>query len=117
MTLVKDEKYFDKFDRAFGAYFHGIAQISEDAFDIPLDWLKKGLEREFTAEEKKTHRSDGWHRQADGALHKELMDEQKERHEGGNKWIGTGVHRRSGTADTTRKAFASAVNRRGPGPP
>ena len=43
MTLVKDEQYFDKFDQAFGAYFNGVAQASELAFDVPLDWLKKKL--------------------------------------------------------------------------
>ena len=53
MTLIKDEKYFDKFDQAFGAYFNGIATLDEDAFDIPLDWLKKRLERDFTPEEKR----------------------------------------------------------------
>ncbi len=44
MTLVKDKKYFDKFDRTFGAYFHGIAQIPNEAFEVPLDWLKKRLD-------------------------------------------------------------------------
>ncbi|MEA3089728.1 MAG: uncharacterized protein QOJ04_1070, partial [Caballeronia sp.] len=48
MTLIKDEKYFDKFDQAFGTYFNGIAALDEDAFDVPLDWLKKRLERDFT---------------------------------------------------------------------
>lgn len=37
MTLVKDEKYFDKFDRAFGTYFHGVTQLPDEVFDIPLD--------------------------------------------------------------------------------
>ena len=36
MTLIKDEKYFDKFDRAFGAYFHGVAMLPADAFDLSL---------------------------------------------------------------------------------
>ncbi|HLX02449.1 MAG TPA: hypothetical protein VKS80_10055, partial [Trinickia sp.] len=52
MTLVKDEQYFDKFDKAFGAYFHGVESTAALAFDVPLDWLKKKLEREFTPEEK-----------------------------------------------------------------
>jgi uncharacterized protein with von Willebrand factor type A (vWA) domain len=89
MTLVKDEKYFDKFDRAFGAYFHGVTQLPDEAFDVPLDWLKKRLDREFTAEEKKRIEALGGIDKLMERL-KELMDEQKERHEGGNKWIGTG---------------------------
>jgi len=89
MTLVKDEKYFDKFDRAFGAYFHGLTQLPDEAFDVPLDRLKKRLDREFTAEEKKRIEALGGLDKLMERL-KELMDEQKERHEGGNKWIGTG---------------------------
>jgi uncharacterized protein with von Willebrand factor type A (vWA) domain len=89
MTLVKDEKYFDKFDQAFGAYFHGVTTIDESAFDIPLDWLKKRLERDFTPEEKKRIEALGGLDKLMERL-KELMEEQKERHEGGNKWIGTG---------------------------
>ncbi len=53
MTLIKDEKYFDKFDQAFGTYFHGIAALDEDAFNILLEWLKKRLERDFTPEKKR----------------------------------------------------------------
>ncbi|MBW8837864.1 MAG: hypothetical protein JF605_23240, partial [Burkholderia sp.] len=52
MTLVKDEQYFDKFDQAFGAYFNGVAKASELAFDVPLDWLKKKLQRDLSPEEK-----------------------------------------------------------------
>ena len=51
LTLVKDEQYFDRFDQAFGAYFRGVAGRTELAFDIPLDWLKKKLERDFTPED------------------------------------------------------------------
>ena len=52
MTLVKDEKYFDKFDQAFGAYFNGVAAKSELALDVPPDWLKKKLQRDLSPEEK-----------------------------------------------------------------
>ncbi len=52
ITLVKDEQYFDKFDQAFGAYFNGVAVASEPAFDVPLDWLKKKLQRDLSPEEK-----------------------------------------------------------------
>ncbi|HTJ93490.1 MAG TPA: VWA domain-containing protein [Pararobbsia sp.] len=92
LTLIKDEKHFDKFDQAFGSYFNGAASVldaSLDASDIPLDWLKKRLEREFSAEEKAQIEAMGGLDKLLDRL-KELLDEQKERHEGGNKWIGTG---------------------------
>lgn len=88
-TLVKDERNFDKFDRAFGAYFKGVQAIPGIDVDLPLEWLKRQLQREFTAEEKAAI-------QAMGGLDKlmerlrQLLEEQKERHQGGNKWIGTG---------------------------
>ena len=89
MTLVKDEQYFDKFDQAFGAYFHGVSSLPSEAFDIPLDWLEKRLERELSPEEKAQIEAMGGLDKLMERL-KELLDEQKERHEGGNKWIGTG---------------------------
>jgi uncharacterized protein len=89
MTLIKDEKYFDKFDQAFGAYFNGIATLDEDAFDVPLDWLKKRLERDFTSEEKRQIEALGGIDKLMERL-KQLLDEQHERHEGGSKWIGSG---------------------------
>ena len=51
-TLVKDERNFDKFDKAFGAYFKGVDSIEGIAINVPLEWLKRQLQREFTAEEK-----------------------------------------------------------------
>ncbi|QGZ60961.1 vWA domain-containing protein [Paraburkholderia acidisoli] len=89
MTLVKDEQYFDRFDQAFGAYFRGIEKKSELAFEIPEDWLKKRLERDFTPEQRAQIEAMGGLDKLIDRL-KELFDEQKERHEGGNKWIGTG---------------------------
>ena len=89
MTLVKDEQYFDKFDQAFGAYFHGVSALPSEAFDIPLDWLEKRLERELSPEEKAQIEAMGGLDKLMERL-KALLDEQKERHEGGNKWIGTG---------------------------
>jgi uncharacterized protein with von Willebrand factor type A (vWA) domain len=89
LTLVKDERYFDKFDQAFAAYFHGAAALTETAFDLPPEWLKKRLEREFTAEEKAQIEAMGGLDKLMERL-KQLFDEQKARHEGGNKWIGTG---------------------------
>ncbi|TAM51470.1 MAG: VWA domain-containing protein [Paraburkholderia sp.] len=89
LTLVKDERYFDKFDQAFGAYFRGVQQITDQAFELPLDWLEKRLQREFTPEEKAQIEAMGGLEKLMERL-KQLFDEQKERHEGGSKWIGTG---------------------------
>lgn len=66
MTLVKDEKHFDKFDQAFGAYFKGVEGAVDWRADIPLDWLIKKLERELSPEESQD-RGHGRPRQADGA--------------------------------------------------
>lgn len=87
-ALVKDERNFDKFDRAFGSYFKGVQAINDALPDLADEWLKRQFKREFTPEEKAAI-------EAMGGLDKlmqrlrELFDEQKERHEGGNKWIGT----------------------------
>ncbi|NYH98404.1 vWA domain-containing protein [Cupriavidus plantarum] len=89
MTLVKDEKHFDKFDQTFAAYFQGVESLVDWKSDIPLDWLQKTLERELSPEERAKI-------QAMGGLDKlmerlrQLLEEQKEKHEGGSKWIGTG---------------------------
>ena len=88
-TLVNDEQHYDKFDKAFGAYFNGAKAKVDLQRDLPLDWLMKKLERELTPEEKAQVESlGGW----DALMNrlKEILDEQKERHEGGSKWIGTG---------------------------
>src|SRR5690606_8883600 len=87
-TLVKDERNFDKFDKAFAAYFKGVQAIPGIDIDLPLDWLKRQFQREFTPEEKAAI-------EAMGGLDKlmerlrQLLEEQKGRHEGGSKWIGT----------------------------
>ena len=92
LTLIKDEKHYDKFDQAFGTYFTGATSIVDAGLDgsqIPLDWLKKRLEREFSPEEKAQIEAMGG---LDALLDRlqQLLGEQQERHEGGNKWIGTG---------------------------
>ncbi|MGX6565546.1 vWA domain-containing protein [Cupriavidus necator] len=89
MTLVKDEKHFDKFDQAFAAYFKGVESLVDWKSDIPLDWLQKTLERELSPEEKAKIEAMGGLDKLMERL-KQLLDEQKEKHEGGNKWIGTG---------------------------
>ena len=87
-TLVKDEANFDKFDKAFGAYFQGVQTIFDKNADIPLDWLMKRLQRELTPEQKAALEKFGYDKLMDRL--KQLLEEQKGRHEGGNKWIGTG---------------------------
>ncbi|WP_050462517.1 vWA domain-containing protein [Herbaspirillum autotrophicum] len=88
MTLVKDEANFDKFDKAFGSYFKGIETVFEKNPEIPLDWLLKRMQRELTPEQKAALEKFGYEKLMDRM--RELLKEQKERHEGGSKWIGTG---------------------------
>ena len=88
--LVKDEKYYDRFDRAFGAYFKNLQNI-DDIIEalIPEDWLRKEFEKHFSEEEKAKIESLGGLEKLIEEFKKRL-EEQKERHQGGNKWIGTG---------------------------
>ncbi|WP_374257558.1 VWA domain-containing protein [Aquabacterium sp.] len=89
MTLVKNEAHFDKFDRVFGLYFNGVTEALDLTRELPAEWLRKHFERELSPEEKaKIEALGGWDKLMDRL--KELLEEQKERHEGGNKWIGTG---------------------------
>ena len=87
-ALIKDEKHFDKFDKAFGAYFKGVEMLTDFAADVPMEWLKKILENELTPEQKAAIEKMGWDELMETL--KKRLEEQKERHEGGNKWIGTG---------------------------
>ncbi len=88
-TLVKDERNLDKFDRVFGKVFRGLDLMS-DAIqaDIPEEWLKKLTEKYLTEEEKKMIEAMGGLDKLLEAL-RERLKEQKDRHQGGNKWIGT----------------------------
>ncbi|MFK7733344.1 MAG: VWA domain-containing protein [Pseudomonadales bacterium] len=88
--LIKDEKYYDKYDRAFAAYFKELESL-DDIIEalIPEDWLRKEFEKHLTEEEKAKIESLGGLEKLIEEFKKRL-DEQKERHEGGNKWIGTG---------------------------
>ncbi len=87
-TLVKDEKHYDKFDRAFAAYFKGVELVADFTRDVPLDWLRKNLELQLSPEELAKIEKMGWDELMDTL--KKRFEEQKERHEGGSKWIGTG---------------------------
>jgi uncharacterized protein with von Willebrand factor type A (vWA) domain len=88
--LVKDERHFDRFDRAFAAHFHG-AELAFEALlaEVPADWLRQSLALHLTDEEKARIESlGGW--DALMAALRARLEEQKARHEGGHKWIGTG---------------------------
>ena len=87
-TLVKNEAHFDKFDRAFSTYFRGVTEAVDFGKEIPLEWLRKHFERELSPEDRAKIEAMGWDKLMDRI--QELLKEQKERHEGGNKWIGTG---------------------------
>jgi uncharacterized protein with von Willebrand factor type A (vWA) domain len=88
--MVKDEKYFDKFDRAFGAYFKDLEGI-EDIVDalIPDDWIKSEFLKQLSEEEKAKIESLGGLEKLIEEFKKRL-EEQEKRHQGGNRWIGTG---------------------------
>lgn len=88
-TLIKDEKHYDRFDQVFGHYFQGKELVLNDLqTEIPEDWLRKQVEKFLSEEEKQQLQALGWDKLMD-TLHQRL-EEQKERHQGGNKWIGTG---------------------------
>ena len=87
-TLVKDESLFDAFDRAFSAYFKGIESLADFSADIPAEWLRKAIERELSAADRAAITAMGWDELMDTL--KKRFAEQKERHQGGSKWIGTG---------------------------
>ncbi|SRR5579859_115289 len=87
--LVKDERNFDKFDRVFGTYFQGMENLFEAVEgEIPEEWLKALKDRVLSEEEKAAIEALGGWDQLMETLRKRL-EEQKERHEGGSKWIGT----------------------------
>ena len=88
-TLVKDESHLDRFDRIFGAYFKGVDDSLGDLMqDIPEEWLQRQAELSLSEEERALIKSMGGFEALMKAL-QERLDEQNERHEGGNKWIGT----------------------------
>jgi len=86
--LVKDEKHYDKFDKAFGAYFKGVDAIADFSKPIPSDWLRKEIEKLLTDSQKEKAPKLDYDELMDTL--KKRLEEQKERHEGGSKWVGTG---------------------------
>ena len=90
LCMVKDETHYDKFDRVFMEYFRGVTDpLAELAGEIPEEWLKKLTERLLSEEEKRQIKAMGGLDKLLETLKKRL-EEQKERHQGGSKWIGTG---------------------------
>ena len=87
-ALVKDEANFDKFDLAFGEFFKGIENLVGPAFDVPLEWLRKQAELTLSEEERaKIEALGGWEKLMEEL--KKRLEEQKGRHQGGSRWIGT----------------------------
>jgi len=86
--LVKDEKHYDKFDRAFSAYFQGVDTIADFSKPIPADWLRKEIEKLLSDADKKNAPKVDYDDLLDTL--KKRLEEQKERHQGGSKWVGTG---------------------------
>ncbi len=87
--LVKDERHYDRFDQVFAEYFKGAQKaFGALAANIPEEWLRKMAERNFSEEEKaKIQALGGWDKIIETL--KKRLQEQKARHAGGNKWIGT----------------------------
>jgi len=92
-ALVKDERHIDKFDRVFSSYFQGLESVSGrpglDVANIPEEWLRKLTEKHLTDEEKKLVEALGGFEKLMETL-RQRLEEQKGRHQGGSKWIGTG---------------------------
>ncbi|HEY2862310.1 MAG TPA: VWA domain-containing protein [Casimicrobiaceae bacterium] len=86
--LVKDEALYDRFNLAFGAYFNGVADVLDIHGDVPDEWLRKMIEGSLTDEEKTLIAAlGGWDKLMETLRRR--LDEQRGRHEGGSKWIGT----------------------------
>ena len=90
MCFVKDEKNFDKFDVAFSKYFDEVKKFDDlSLLEIPDDWLRKEIEKLLSDEEKRNIESLGGLDKLMEEFRKR-MAEQEKRHQGGNKWVGTG---------------------------
>ncbi|AWT49453.1 hypothetical protein DLE54_07990 [Psychrobacter sp. YP14] len=95
LCMVKDERHFDKFDRAMADYFEGVDSLDIDELmakltDIPQEWLDLKLDpKNLTEEQRRLLKKYGSLEELMKAL-EERLKEQKERHQGGSKWVGTG---------------------------
>lgn len=92
-ALVKDERHIDRFDQVFSHIFKGLEAVSGesgvDVANLPEEWLRRLAEKHLSEEEKKLIESLGGFEKLMETL-KQRLEEQKERHQGGSKWIGTG---------------------------
>lgn len=88
-ALVKDERHLDRFDRVFAACFEGLDRIDDPFAELPAEWLDKHREKLLSEEEKALVKQAGGWRELMETL-KQRLAEQRERHAGGSKWIGTG---------------------------
>ena len=87
--LIKDEAHFDRFDLAFGSYFNGVEALFDIKVDIPAAWLRKEFELHLSEEDKtKLEKLGGLDKLLE--MFRQRLAEQRERHAGGSKWIGTG---------------------------
>jgi uncharacterized protein len=86
--LVKDEAHYDRFDQAFGAYFSNITELPGLEADLPEEWLQAMMKKHLSPEDKARLEKLGWDRLMEEF--RKRMAEQKGRHQGGSKWIGTG---------------------------
>src|ERR1700722_8535291 len=87
-ALVKDERYLDRFDRVFGQCFKGLETPTDPMTELPEEWLRKLAERYLTEEEKQQIEAmGGWEKLMETL--RQRLAEQKGRHQGGSKWIGT----------------------------
>ena len=88
-ALVKDERHLDRFDRVFGHVFKGLEAPEDEVVEIPEEWLRKMTELNLSDEEKAAIEAmGGWEKLMETL--KKRLEEQKKRHQGGSKWIGTG---------------------------
>ncbi|MEY5038692.1 MAG: hypothetical protein RL472_1798, partial [Pseudomonadota bacterium] len=92
VSMVKDERHLDRYDRAFSKSFSGLEAISDtevlQAIDLPAEWLAKLAEKHLSPEERAQIEALGGFDKLMETL-KARLEEQKGRHQGGNKWIGT----------------------------
>ena len=93
LSLVKDERFFDRFDRAFAESFAGLEAITPEAvleaLNLPADWLTANLTRHLSEEERAAVQALGGLDTLMETL-RQRLEEQKGRHQGGTKWVGTG---------------------------
>jgi uncharacterized protein with von Willebrand factor type A (vWA) domain len=112
MAMVKDERHFDRFDRVFAEHFAGAEKVFEKIVaELPAEWLRQITERLFSEEEKlRIEALGGWDQLLETL--RQRLAEQKARHEGGSKWIGTGGTSPLGNAGYNPEGGALGQQRR-----